>query len=166
MSLDLLVFDKSKAPSEPMEFLRWFHKKAEWKADRDYSDIKGTDQPLVDFFMEMIKTYPAMNGPYAPSDEEFEQDPELEDSPYLTDYCIDEDLIYMAFAYSVADGDFVQKLAFKYGLGFFDMFFMYLDEDTKIPVPQLSPAETLKEPGQQEAKEPKKGFFARLFGKK
>ena len=67
MSLDLLVFNKTKAPSDPMEFLKWFHKKAEWKADRDYNDIKGTDQPLVDFFMEMIKTYPAMNGPYAPT---------------------------------------------------------------------------------------------------
>lgn len=31
---------------------------------------------------------------------------------------------------------------------------------------KFSPVETLKEPGQQEAKEPKKGFFARLFGKK
>ncbi len=31
---------------------------------------------------------------------------------------------------------------------------------------KLSPAETLKEPGQQEQKKPKKSFFARLFGKK
>ena len=162
MSLDLLVFSKDKAPKDPMEFLKWFHKKALWQGDRDYNDIKGTDQPLVDFFMEMIKTYPSMNGPYAPSDEDFEKDPELEDSPYLTDYCIDDDLIYMSMAYSVADGEFVQKLAFKYGLGFCDMFHIYTDENTKLPLPQLSQSESLAE---DKKPEKKKSFLARLFGK-
>ena len=50
MSVDILVFDKSKAPTEPMEFLKWFYKKSQWTSDRDYNDIKGTSQPLVDFF--------------------------------------------------------------------------------------------------------------------
>ena len=78
MSVDILVFDKSKAPTEPMEFLKWFYKKSEWNSDRDYNDIKGTSQPLVDFFMELVKKYPSMNGEFAPIDEEFENDPELE----------------------------------------------------------------------------------------
>ena len=30
MSADLMVFDKSKAPAEPMEFLKWFYEKMAW----------------------------------------------------------------------------------------------------------------------------------------
>ena len=73
MSVDILVFDKSKAPTEPMEFLKWFYKKSEWNSDRDYNDIKGTSQPLVDFFMELVKEYPSMNGEFAPTDDELEK---------------------------------------------------------------------------------------------
>ena len=45
-----MVFDKSKAPAEPMEFLKWFYEKTAWTSDRDYYDIKvkvpGTITPL------------------------------------------------------------------------------------------------------------------------
>ena len=50
----------------------------------------------MNFFMEIIREYPAMNGPFAPSDEEMEKiedNPELESR--LTEYNIDDDLIYM-----------------------------------------------------------------------
>ena len=96
MSADLMVFDKSKAPAEPMEFLKWFYEKTTWTSDRDYYDIKGASPELVSFFMEIIREYPAMNGPFAPSDEEMEkieENPELESR--LTEYNIDDDLIYM-----------------------------------------------------------------------
>jgi len=118
MSVDILVFDKSKAPTEPMEFLKWFYKKSEWNSDRDYNDIKGTSQPLVDFFMELVKEYPSMNGEFAPTDDELENNPELENK--LIDYTIDDDLIYMGVAYSVSDEAFdkIEDLAYKYGLGY------------------------------------------------
>lgn len=78
MSADLMVFDKSKAPVEPMEFLKWFYEKTAWTSDRDYYDIKGASPELVIFFMEIIREYPAMNGPFAPSDEEMEK---VEENP-------------------------------------------------------------------------------------
>ena len=61
MSANLMVFDKSKAPAEPMEFLKWFYAKTAWTSDRDYYDIKGASPELVNFFMEIIREYPAMN---------------------------------------------------------------------------------------------------------
>lgn len=51
MSADLMVFDKSKTSTEPLDFLKWFYEKAEWNSDRDYFDIKGTSESLVNFFM-------------------------------------------------------------------------------------------------------------------
>ena len=47
MSANLMVFDKSKAPAEPMEFLKWFYEKTAWTSDRDYYDIKGASPELV-----------------------------------------------------------------------------------------------------------------------
>ena len=49
MSADLMVFDKSRAPVEPREFLKWFYEKTTWTSDRDYYDIKGASPKLVDF---------------------------------------------------------------------------------------------------------------------
>ena len=54
MSADLMVFDKSKAPVEPMEFLKWFCEKTAWTSDCDYYDIKGASPELVNFFMEIM----------------------------------------------------------------------------------------------------------------
>lgn len=161
MSVDVLVFDKSKAPTEPMEFLKWFYKKSEWSSDRDYNDIKGTSQPLVDFFMELVKKYPSMNGEFAPDDEEFENDPELESK--LIDYTIDDDLIYMGIAYSVPDEVFdkIEDLAYKHGLGYYDMVNVHLDRETVVKIPQISRDE-LNSPDNKK----NKGFLSKLFGRK
>ena len=100
MSANLMVFDKSKAPAEPMEFLKWFYEKTAWTSERDYYDIKGASPELVNFFMEIIREYPAMNGPFAPSDEEMKK---IEDNPEqesrLTEYNIDDDLIYSGLSF-------------------------------------------------------------------
>ena len=174
MSMDLAVYVKEKAPEDPVDFLEWFWKKTEWNGERDYYDILGTDERLAAFFLEMIKTFPAMNGKYAPTEEELQANPELEDSPMVTEYNIDEDLIYMGFAYSVSDqaDELIRKLAVQNGLGYFDMVNMYPDENSRISVPQLSYTEWSK--GEKTARQlyeeslnpPKKSFLSKLFGKK
>ena len=100
MSADLMVFDKSKEPVEPMQFLKWFYEKTAWTSDRDYYDIKGMSPELVNFFMEIIREYPAMNGPISPSDEEMEKiEDNLEQESRLTEYNIDDDLIYSGLSF-------------------------------------------------------------------
>lgn len=163
MSADLMVFEKSKTPTEPLDFLKWYYEKTEWNSDRDYFDIKGTSEPLVNFFMEIKEIFPEMNGPFAPSEEDLENNPELEFR--LTDYTIDDDLIYMGFAWSHAEEaeKIVEKLAFKHGLGYFDMFTLRFDENTSIPVPQISKEELLIKVNKTDKK--KKSFLSKLFGK-
>ncbi|SCY49404.1 hypothetical protein SAMN02910370_02796 [Lachnospiraceae bacterium XPB1003] len=164
MSLDLCVYNKKKAPTEPIEFLKWFYERTTWDGDRDYYDTKGTDQDLVDFFLEMVKICPAMNGPYAPSKEEIEENPELEDSPLITEYSIGEDLIYMGFSYNAPSEVFVQleEIAYKHGLGYFDMFFMHLDAKTKINVPQIS-KEQLEKGITEEIPKKNESILKRIF---
>ena len=121
---------------------------------------------LVNLFMEIIREYPAMNGPFAPSDEEMEkieENPELESR--LTEYNIDDDLIYMGVAWSVSDKacELVEELAYKHGLGFFDMFDVHLDRNTVIKIPQISKEKLNQEENKQGTK--RKGLFGWLFGK-
>ncbi|MBR1443424.1 MAG: hypothetical protein IJ583_07820 [Firmicutes bacterium] len=36
MSAYLMVFNKEKAPTEPIEFLKWYYGKADWDSERLY----------------------------------------------------------------------------------------------------------------------------------
>ena len=115
MSYDLLVFAPAKAPNEREEFLSWWEETSEWSEDHSYDDPKVSTPELQAWFLEMIKSYPAMNGPF--SSEELPQD----DSA-VTDYSLGKEAIYAAFAWSKAEAAYEQvfSLAAKHQLGFFD----------------------------------------------
>lgn len=117
MSYDLMVFEFSKAPKTQAEFLQWYEMQTEWEEDHDYENPEVTSPALRAWFMEMIKTFPQMNGPFALEDDE------IEDDSYLTDYSIGKDVIYAGFAWSLADEayDLVRELSEKYKVGFFDV---------------------------------------------
>ncbi|WP_304157771.1 DUF5713 family protein [Fusobacterium ulcerans] len=117
MSYDLMVFEFSKAPKTQAEFLQWYEMQTEWEEDHDYENPEVTSPALRAWFMEMIKTFPQMNGPFALEDDE------IEDDSYLTDYSIGKDVIYVGFAWSLADEayDLVRELSEKYKVGFFDV---------------------------------------------
>ena len=121
MSYDLMVFEKTKAPKTKKEFMDWYDVQTEWGEEHDYDDVKVTSLSLKNWFMEMKDTFPPMNGEFAPDDEAIENDENLED--HLTDYSIGYDLIYAAFAWSVADEAYekVRRLAEKHNVGFFDV---------------------------------------------
>ncbi|RGY97025.1 hypothetical protein [Clostridium sp. AM58-1XD] len=121
MSYDLMVFDRSKAPETKEEFMKWFEKQTEWAEDHGYDDIRTASPDLRDWFMEMIKNFPPMNGEFAPEDEALEDNPELE--MHLTDYTIGRSVIYAAFAWSVEKQarDVAKKLAMVYDVGFYDV---------------------------------------------
>jgi hypothetical protein len=115
MSYDLLVFAPEKAPKGREEFLAWWDETSEWCEDHGYDDPKVSSTELQVWFLEMIKTYPAMNGPF--SSEEFP-----EDDSTVTDYSLGKEAIYAAFAWSKAEAAYEQvfSLAAKHQLGFFD----------------------------------------------
>lgn len=121
MSYDLMVFEKEKAPKTKKNFMAWYEKQVEWSEDHDYQRISVSSPALQNWFMEMKKTFPPMNGEYAPSSELLDEDENLES--YLTDYCIGRDVIYASFAWSVASEAYerMRSLAQKHNVGFFDV---------------------------------------------
>ena len=121
MSYDLMVFEKNKAPGTKKEFMAWFKKQTEWNEEHDYESISVSSPALQNWFMEMKDTFPPMNGDYAPDVDVVDEDEILES--HVTDYAIGREIIYAAFAWSVADEayELMRKLAQKHDVGFFDV---------------------------------------------
>jgi hypothetical protein len=108
-----MVFRDEAAPMSRCEFMKWYLDQTEWKEDHGYDDPANTSPELRNWFMEMIQTFPAMNGPFTSEDI---------DNDYVSDYSIGRDIIYIAFAWSVAEqaNKRMKELAEKHSVGFFD----------------------------------------------
>jgi hypothetical protein len=113
MSYDLMVFRPESGPRTRPEFMSWYRDQTKWGEGHSYNDPVVTSNDLRNWFMEMIVTFPAMNGPYAADDPE---------NDFITDYCVGKDVIYVAFAWSVAEKayEIMMTLAEKHRVGFFD----------------------------------------------
>ena len=120
MSYDLVVFEKSIAPASKVEFLDWYEEQVEWKEDHDYDSIEVSSSKLKNWFLDMIKLFPPMNGDFD-MDDALENDQELESR--FTDYSIGKNLIYAGFAWSQAETAYntMLMLALKHDVGFFDV---------------------------------------------
>lgn len=116
MSYDLMVFERTKAPQKRKEFLVWYDKETEWSEEHGYDDPAVTSPALRNWYEEMIKTFPNMDSP----DAEVEDD---DAEAHLTVYSIGHNVIYAAFAWSVAEEAYekVKALAQKHGVGFYDV---------------------------------------------
>jgi len=114
MSYDLMVFEAAVAPKSREDFMAWFGEQTEWSEDHSYQDHTVASAPLQAWFKEMVDFFPAMNGPLASDDV---------DDPKVTDHCIGQDVIYSAFAWSVAEEAHpkMRELAIKHSVGFFDV---------------------------------------------
>jgi len=117
MSYDLMVFTSDAAPRERSEFMKWFQHQTSWTEEHSYDDPAVSSDNLKRWFIEMIETYPSMNGPYA---KDIDED---EDNYFITDYSIGKDVIYAAFSWSLAEQAYekMKTLAEKHQVGFFDV---------------------------------------------
>jgi len=118
MSYDLMVFAPEAAPTDNKTFLAWYKELVKWGEGHSYDNPEVSTPALRAWFLEMIQTYPAMNGPYAADDLD-----EDEDDASGTDYSIGRSAIYACFAWSKADSGYeaMFKLAAKHGIGFFNV---------------------------------------------
>jgi len=96
VSYDILAFDPS-AVTDP-DLPEWWGQQSRWPEVHSYDRAEVTTPALRTFYADLIREFPPMNGPDAPSAEEIEQHPDLESR--LTDYSIATTLIYAAFAWS------------------------------------------------------------------
>jgi hypothetical protein len=115
MSYDLMVFAPEAAPREPAAFKAWHRAQTAWSEDHSYDDPAVSRPALRAWFLEMIATFPAMNGPFA-SDDESRED-------FWTDYSVGRSVVYAAFGWSkvAAAHALVFHLAGKYAIGFVDV---------------------------------------------
>lgn len=109
-----MVFRKEAAPKIRTDFMKWYQDQTEWTEKHGYDDPANTSAELRNWFMEMIQTFPTMNGPFASDDD---------DNPNVSDYSVGKDIIYVAFAWSLAEQAYnkMLELAEKHGVGFFDV---------------------------------------------
>ncbi len=109
-----MVFRKEAAPKTRIDFMKWYQEQTKWTEAHSYDDPANTSPELRNWFMEMIQTFPAMNGPFASDDD---------DNPNVSDYSVGKDVIYVAFAWSIAEQAYNKMLALaeKHGVGFFDV---------------------------------------------
>lgn len=123
MSYDLMVFEKTKAPATKKEFMAWYEKQTEWSEEHDYETISVSSPALQNWFMEMKEKFPPMNGEYAPDFDSLDDEEAEAVEQHMADYSIGHDVIYAAFAWSVADEayELMRSLAQKHKVGFFDV---------------------------------------------
>lgn len=114
MSYDLMVFEPSAAPKGRAAFMKWYEQKTKWSEDHDYQNHTVASLALQNWFEDMIQFFPPMNGPLASEDFDDEN---------VTDHSIGSDVIYSAFAWSVAEAAHakMRELAIKHSVGFFDV---------------------------------------------
>lgn len=113
MSFDVMLFDAHNAPRERNIFDNWFNTLTQWDGDIDYNDVRHATPALQEFYKDLIKSYPSLNGPDAPQNP---IDPER-----LTDYSIAPQIIYAAFSWSQAKlaDQLIHDLAAKHGVGIY-----------------------------------------------
>jgi len=116
MSYDLMVFDPDAAPPNHADFMVWYAGQTRWAEGHSYNDPAVTMVRLREWFLEIAKTFPPMNGPMAK-----EELPKDEAS--ATDYSIGRKVIYAAFAWSKTEAAYktVFDLAARHQVGFFNV---------------------------------------------
>src|ERR1043166_1434738 len=113
-----MVFQPEAAPKDRAEFLAWCDELTGWTEGHDYNDPRHATPALQAWYREMIKTFPATNGPDAVAID----DPAF-DSDYVTGYSCASNAIYLDFRWSVQEEAYrhVLACAIKHQVGFFDV---------------------------------------------
>ena len=105
MSYDIMIIDRHNRFKNCKDFLKWYDGVTQWNEAVDYDDYSHTTTRLKEWFLKMKDIVPPLNGAFAPSMDDFGKGRYQE-----ADYCIANECIYVALAYS--DVDEVKKLAF------------------------------------------------------
>ena len=132
MSYDLMVFDPAVAPREREAFVKWYHAQAEWAEGHGYDDPAVTTSQLRDWYEQIRRIYPNMNGPDAADDDNIDR---------AADYSIGKHVIYATFPWSLAEEIYpvVRSLAVECEVGFYDVSGEEGDGEIHFPGDALRP---------------------------
>ncbi len=111
-----MVFAPEAAPKDREAFMEWYDAQSEWEEEHSYDNPDVSAPALRAWFLEMNRTYPAMNGPFS-----LEDLPDDDES--VTDYSIGRSVICAAFAWSKAEQAYEAtiSLAARHGVGFYNV---------------------------------------------
>ncbi|MGL6234056.1 MAG: hypothetical protein ACRC20_01795 [Segniliparus sp.] len=111
MSYYIFAFDPAAVPTDG-ELMPWFEEQAKWAEPRDYNDPAGSAPALQALYRDLIRVFPAMNGPDSSAGE-----PEDVDS--LADYSHGSSILYVSFFWSKAEEarEVFVRLGAKHGVG-------------------------------------------------
>jgi hypothetical protein len=111
-----MVFDPNTAPTTHAQFMLWCVAQTEWAEGHDFNDPVVTTPPLRAWFMDIIQSFPPMNGPFSKA-------VLSEDEARTANYSLGKSIIYCCFAWSKEDlaNRTVFELAQKHGVGFFNV---------------------------------------------
>lgn len=111
-----MVFESNAAPTSHAKFMDWYEQQTQWAEGHSYDDPAVSTDKLRAWFMEIIQSFPPLNGPLS-------QDDLPEDEASATDYSVGKSVIYCAFAWPKAELAYgtVFELAQKHGVGFFNV---------------------------------------------
>jgi len=111
-----MVFESDAAPNGHAQFMNWYAQQTLWAEGHSYDDPAVSTEKLRAWFMEIIQSFPPLNGTLSKHDLP-------EDEASATDYSVGKRAIYCAFAWSKAESahNLVFELARKHGVGLFDV---------------------------------------------
>jgi hypothetical protein len=114
MSYDLVVFDPKPALRGRAAFMSWYDARTLWADSLDYNEPSNASPALQNWFREMIRTFPPLNGPL--------RAPESEYNPWVAGYTICTDLVVVAFISEKASVAYetTRHLAAQHGVGVFN----------------------------------------------
>jgi hypothetical protein len=84
-----MVFEPNAAPDSHAQFMDWYEQQTQWTEGHSYDDPAVSTDVLRAWFMEIIKSFPPMNGPLS-------QDDLPEDEASATDYSVGKCVVYCA----------------------------------------------------------------------
>ena len=175
MSYDLMVFDPDVAPRDRNSFVAWYQVQTQWAEPHSYNDPVVSSPKLRAWFLDMVRNFPPVAGPYSRDDPE---------DPRVTEYAVGRCVIYGAYAWSESEIAKIQmtELAEKHGVGIFnpcvnpvDILFpsasgelVKLEELEKVNADYISLSQALEGQSQHAAakNDGKLGGLLKSFGKR
>ena len=111
-----MVFEPNAVSTNHSQFMAWYEDQTKWAENHSYDDPAVSTASLRAWFLDIIGSFPPLNGPLS-------KDDLPEDEASATDYSVGKSAIYCAFAWSKAEVAYetVFKLAEKHTVGFFDV---------------------------------------------
>lgn len=120
MSFDLFIFERRPALKTSVEIGKYLDEFLEDEEENSDDSPENSSPAIRHWAKKMFERFPPMNGPDAPSEDEIESNPDLENR--LGEYSFGAHGAFVSFAFSVAEEavHYLQSFADEVGVGIYD----------------------------------------------